>query len=230
MIEILTALGIFSMLTVVIMNVFLLSLRAQRQTALRQETLSNVRYVTETMVRKIRTSEINYNFDYDADGDLGINGYEQELFLRDQDGNDQLFYLQAGAVHWLVNGQESTLTDINQVKVVSLRFYIAPITNPFAEERCNDSLKPAPNGCLNNTIACTVNDDSGLTGFCLCDTNGEAQSLCATKNCSPDGLCLPFDAQPRVTVVLGLESEGIRQEDRKRIYVQTTASSRVYKR
>ncbi len=239
LVEILVVLGIFSVLTVVIVNVFLLSLRSQRQAASRQDVLANVRYIMETMVRKIRTSEINYDYIYDGDGDDGINGYEQELFLRDQEGNDYIFYLQGGVIKLLVNGQDSPLTNLDEVKAVNLRFYIDPVTNPFAQERCNDFLKPAPNGCLNNTIACTVNDDSGLTGFCICNPNGDAQSLCATKYCDDsalgsvgddEGLCLPFNSQPRVTVVLTLESSGVRPEDIKRISVQTTASSRVYKR
>lgn len=241
LIEILVVLGIFSVLMVVIVNVFLLSLNSQRQSSLRQQTLANLRYVSETIVRKIRTSEIDYSYVYDGDGQQGISSYEQELSLIDQDGNNYIFYLDNGTreVKVLVNGQESAMTDGEEMAVVSLRFYIDPVTNPFAEEKCNDSLKPAANGCLNNTISCTVNDNSGLTGFCICNPDADVLSACGTKRCDDAayggaddnlGLCLPFNVQPRVTMVLGFESVGGKPEDQKRIYLQTTTSSRVYKR
>ncbi|NUM25519.1 MAG: type II secretion system protein [Candidatus Buchananbacteria bacterium] len=239
LIEMLVVLGIFSILMVVIVNVFLLALNSQRQSSLRQQTLANLRYVAETIVRKIRTSEIDYSYVYDGDGETGIAGFEQELSLIDQDGNNYIFYLSGGEVKLLANGQESAMTDVNEVKIVSLRFYIDPVTNPFAEERCNDSLKPAANGCLNNTISCTVNDNSGLTGFCICNPDADVLSSCGTQSCDDAalggaddnlGLCLPFDVQPRVTMVLGFESVGGKPEDQKRIFLQTTTSSRVYKR
>ncbi len=227
--EILVVLGMFAILVVVIINIFILSLRAQRETALRQETLSNIRFVTETIARQVRISEIDYAFAYDGDGDSAIQGSEQELYLTDQQGNAFAYFLDnaTGEIKVSLNGQVSSLTNSNDVTVVKLLFYIDPTGDPFLDERCNDS--HTPTGCLLGANICTVDDDNNefKTGFCSC--NGPED--CATGHCDvADNVCLPFDEQPRVTMVVSFESVGIRPEDRKRVNMQTTVSSRVYKR
>ncbi|MDD2807464.1 MAG: type II secretion system protein [Patescibacteria group bacterium] len=227
LVEIIVVLGIFSVLVVVILNVFILALRSQRQAAFRQQTLSNLRYIVETIAKQVRTSEIDYSYPYDKDGDNGIVGAESELYLKDSDGNSSAYYLKNGELYLTSNGQDSPLTNINDIKIVTLSFFIAPSTNPFTEERCNAAV--TPNGCQ-PTISCTVDDSSNVTfktGFCLCTQNQD----CATNNCdTTDRVCLPPDVQPRVTLVLGFESAQLRPEDIKRIYLQTTATSRIYKR
>jgi type II secretory pathway pseudopilin PulG len=231
-------LAIFSILGVAIIDVFLLALHAQRQTSQRQKTLASLRYVTETIARQIRTSEIDYATPYSPTGsnilvlnDLDDNKYEYKLDTTNQ------------RIDFTFNGSEtSPLTNPDEIKVIKLFFYVNPLTNPFLEERCNDALG-GENGCLNppapSTPACTVTDeDAGVMerkeklGFCLCDSNDDN---CASKNCgtTPDleqTVCLPFDFQPRVTIVLGFQSVGLKPEEQKTIYLQTTVSSRVYKR
>lgn len=226
LIEIIVVLGIFSMLVVVILNVFILVMRSQRQAAFRQETLSDLRYVVETISKQVRTSEIDYSFPYDKDLDAGINGAENELYLKDADGNIFAYYLQNGELFSSVNGQISNLTKADEIKIVSLSFYISPSTNPFTEERCNDGLTVS--GCR-STILCTVNDDKSefKTGYCICSNNQD----CATNNCdAAEGVCLPPNIQPRVTMILGFETVEVKPEDIKRIYLQTTVASRIYRR
>ncbi|HLC89800.1 MAG TPA: prepilin-type N-terminal cleavage/methylation domain-containing protein [Patescibacteria group bacterium] len=227
--EIIVVLGIFSLLLVVVVNIYLIALKTQRQTSLRQETLSQLRYVAETMVRNIRASEIDYTYSFNQDGDDGIYGSEKELALIDEGGRKIIYFYDQGEIRISIDGQISALTDLDQVKILKFYFFIQPAKNPFLEEQCNDAL--VPSNCLATAIppvSCTVNDlELGLTGFCQCVND----SQCASGFCDPESnLCLPPNFQPRVTIVLAFQSAGIRPEDIKTIYLQTSASSRVYKR
>jgi len=227
LVEILVVLGIFAILGTLIVDVFILALHAQRQTSFRQKTLSNLRYVMEVMTKQIRTSEI----DYDYYGGL-LELKENTLALVDQSGKKVRFWLTGGGIKLLIdqNGvtEESLLTNFEEIKVVRLYFYVNPLTNPFLAEQCNQD--DGLTGCSAASAGCTVNDpaDIYLSGFCRCSQNNHCQK---SKYCDlAEGLCLPFNDQPRVTVILGFESQAERIEEQKRIYLQASVSSRVYKR
>jgi len=225
LIEVLVVLGLFSILSVIIINVFLLSLGSQRQASFRQKTLANLRYVMEIVGRQVRISEIDYSsFNYTGD--------DQSLYLIDQEGDSYIFYLADGEfgrkeIKMSVNGQESFLTSGAEVDIVNLSFIVDPVLSPFIEERCNQD--SGSTGCSSSSSGCTVNDPGNeyLAGFCQCTTENDCPK---TQNCSDPGLCLPVNYHPRVTIVLGFESVGLKVEEQKLIYLQTTASSRVYKR
>lgn len=228
--EMLIVVALFAMLGVVIMNVYLLSLSAQRQTVARQNTTANLRYVVESMARQIRTGEIDYTATYRDDGAMGIQGSEKELHLRDADGNSYAYFVWGGELLVSYNGQVSKLTNLSEVKIVDLAFYIDPPTDPFLQERCND--KMSPTGCLATAPIkpeCTI-DDVDVTerlGFCQCDTNDQ----CASQNCdAASGVCLPLNGQPRVTIVISFESTAVRDIEMKRLHLQTTVVSRTYRR
>lgn len=237
-IEMLVVLGLFALLGVVIVNVYLLALSAQRQTAARQQVTSSIRYAVESIARQIRVGEIDYKpgtddykLAYLDDQDPGIQGSEEELHLKDANGNMYGYFVDGGVLKFSYNGATaSDLTNPAEVKVVDLLFYIDPSTDPFVEERCNDAL-PLTGCYLNSPVppVCTVNDN-GTTerlGFCGCSDD----SQCASQHCdATEGICLPFDNQPRVTMVIGFESTAIRDIEIKRVYLQTTVSSRTYRR
>ena len=234
LLEILVVLGIFSVLAIVIVDVFLLALHSQRQASFRQETVANLRYVMETISRQTRMAEIDYDYYRPVSNQPpAITNPEDRLALRDQDGNSFVYFLDSAKreIKLSVNdGQASPLTAANDVEVIQLLFYIDPITSPFSNEgRCN-----LDSDCYSDD--CTINDPaSEQVGYCVCDPALSADNQCFTRNCSfeenlQENLCLPFDVQPRVTVVLGFQSAGVKPEERKTIYLQTTVSSRVYKR
>ncbi|MFA5021903.1 MAG: type II secretion system protein [Patescibacteria group bacterium] len=250
LIEILVVLGIFSLLVVVIINVFLLALQSQRQTSSRQKSLSNLRYVTETIAQRIRTSEINYS---GYDNNI-ITNPNDKLALIDQAGNKLNYFKEGDSIKFEneSSGEQALITDLSQVKVVNLSFYINPVTDPFTEDRCNEdadcknSLISLGGGCSllgkickagsNKGKPCSsVNDCAGnecyspefKVGFCQCSQNAD----CKTNYCQPsEHLCVPLDRQPLVTMVLGFQSVGTKVEQQKTIYLQTTISSRIYKR
>lgn len=228
LVEILVVLGIFAILGTLIVDVFILALQAQRQTSFRQKTLSNLRYVMEVMTKQIRTSEIDYDY-YDG----VISPQETTLALIDQSGKKIRYWLSGEGIKLSIDqggiAEESFLTNSEEIKAVRLYFYINPLTNPFSEEKCNQN--NGPTGCLPASDGCTINDaeDIYLSGFCKCDPI--ADSKCRTNYCDPnDKLCLPFNQQPKVTILLGFESQAQKIEEQKRIYLQTTVTSRVYKR
>ncbi len=231
--EILVVVAIFSVVTLILVNVFLLSLSSQRQTTQRQKTVATMRFVTETLAQYIRTNEIDYSAAYSEDGDVGISGSEQELYLRDDNDNTLGYFLRNGEIHIAINGQESPLTLGEDVVVTSLQFFISPQTNPFYEERCDDALIPI-NGCL-PTVSCTVRTTDALpsqiipTGYCVCTQDDQ----CGSGRCvldGPSGVCLPFDQQPRVTISIGFESNSVKIQERKKLFFQTTVTSRLYQR
>lgn len=233
--------AIFLTLTVVLTDIFMMILKSQSQTSIREKTLTDLRFAMETMARQIRTTEIDYQTQlslssrYILDSDDGIVDWESEIHLLDYDGKEISYYLDAiggGILKSEVDGQVSQLSDPAYYTVTKLSFYIDPPTSPFIEERCNDGL--TPNGCLAG-VSCSLDDQSGKNGYCLCQnlSGSPDNSKCATANCasvSGSYYCLPHNTQPRVTIVLGFESKGTKASERKTIYLQTTASSRVYKR
>lgn len=169
--EVLVVLALTIILMTAIVSVFILSLRAQRQASARQEILSASRAVVENIARSIRTSEIDFAASYAGDGDAGISGIEEELYLIDSAGREVIYFNDAGGeIKMLIDGQETALTDPAKVKVTKFQFDI-----PYDED-----------------------------------------------------LLVP-QGHPRATVVLEFQSVGIRPEEIKRINLQTTVSSRVYK-
>lgn len=231
-------LAIFSVLSVAVTDIFMMILRSQRQTSSRERTLSDLRFITETIARQIRTSEIDYQTGrpaeerYRLDDDTGIVGWEKEIHLIDADNHKISYYLDGTTLKTETDNQLTVLSNPDFYTVTRLFFYIDPPTSPFVQERCNGGLNP--NGCLPGT-SCSLNDASGPNGYCVCQEppNSPDDKKCATNNCSSvDGnyYCLPYNRQPRVTIILGFESKGNKPAERKTIYLETTAASRVYKR
>jgi len=228
--EMLIVVALFAMLGVVIVNVYLLSLSAQRQTVSRQNTTANLRYVVESIAHQIRTGEVDYTAPYLDDGDMGIQGSEKELFLKDAEGNSYAYFVVNGELLVSYNGQVSKLTNLSEVKVFDQAFYIDPPTDPFFEERCNDGL--ALTGCLATAPTkpvCTINDatTNERLGYCQCTSDIQ----CKSQHCdAPSGVCLPLNRQPRVTIVIGSEATAVREIEVKRLYLQTTITSRTFRR
>lgn len=239
--EILVVVAIFSVMVMVISDVYLLTLGAQRQTTFRQKTLSNVRYVLENMARQVRVSEISYI-------DQIVNP-ESKLDLRTQDGQRYLYKLTGNKILLEVYGECSekkspcitddtcpsgqtcdyktyALTNSEELDVINLDFYINPETDPFdlTKGRCND------NSDCSSGSSCSV-DESGNPfelGFCGCDKDLDCEE---TGYCDPDDkICLPPNGQPRVTIAIGFKSKGVKADEEKVIFLQTTVSSRIYKR
>jgi len=226
LVEILVVVGVFVILTTIVVDVVLLSTKSQRQTAERQKSLTNLRYVTETISRHIKTTDIDYSV-LPAD----LSGAINSLTLTDYQDNSYRYYQQDGVVMLETNGSAVAMTDPESYIVRQLDFYVMPSTNPFAQERCDQALQPS--GCLSAAISCTVNSVGVPTnqivplGYCECSSDND----CATGRChEQDGICVPFDSQPLITMVMTLETVSTKPEERQLITLQTSVSNRVYKR
>ncbi len=247
LVEILLVLAIFSIIGILLVNIFIMALNSQRHISSRQRSLVNIRHVAESISQQIRTSEIYYDYYKDASGRINIQNPQEVLALRNQKGDRYIYYNDKNQNSLIliimkndggkVINEWSTLTDSKEINIKKFFFYINPPSNPFSEERCNES-----GNCL--VGSCTVNDpESDKSGFCCCTQNSD----CFSGNCdigqeSQDifskycgslgkgGTCLPFGRQPSVTVVLEFESVSAKVQERKIVNLQTTVSSRVYKR
>ena len=228
LLEIVVVLAIFSLLTTIIVDVYLLALRAQRQTSFQQLSLSSARYVTEVIAKEIRKSDLNYNYSGYQNG--GLTSPVGFLALLDQDGNEVVFSTNAqGAVVLTTGGQNYLLTNPDDLTVTTFNFYIQPLRSPFNEERCSQDI--GINGCAVTSLplgGCTINDGQFPTGFCQCDSNDDCQK---TQYCNlAEGVCLPPDQQPLITMTMAFVANQARQGENQISFLQTTVSSRVYKR
>lgn len=231
LLEVIVVVALFAILVIVVVDVYLLALRAQRQTSYRQKALSSARTVIETIARSVRTSEIDYSFNYGAPSG-GIVNPESSLALIDQTGQKVQYILDNGRVKINTPNGLYLLTDSTEIQVVNLDFYINPTTSPLAHEQCGLTVLCSASSSFQPAGArCTAPTSSNNDGFCRCNLYSD----CATTHvCAPNGSgenwCLPINQQENVTISVGFKTIALRPEDQKVVFIQTTVASRIYKR
>lgn len=252
LLEMLVVTALFITLSIIIVDVFLLSLGAQRQTSERQTSISNARFVMQTLASQIRTSQI----DYLAYADSSIPSPADELWLIGSNGLRYRYYISNNALWVATSGlcqNDNTcssdgascigvgslcstvaapMVSSAALHVTQLAFTVDPYRSPFVQEQCTFN-----NDCAVSSTGCSICPERGVGdcplteerfGFCRCDSDSDCQ---VTDRCDvASGLCVPFDLQPRVTISLGVESQGDREEEVKVEFLQTTITSRVYQR
>lgn len=259
LVETLVTLGIFAMVIVALSDIYVLFTRAQQQTLTSEKFVADASVLLDEIARQVRTREIIFfgAFDYDAggsvtpadnplysrDGDGGplptsfisgsLTAGEYELALEDAPGNQLVYLFNSTGADLCVNpglpadnppglylfsgsGGEaancSRLFDLPNVELEDARFYISPAYNPYPD---NDT------DCrLGMTVATTFN------GY-YCQAAILAD--CPSSATFSDGRCSYPDQnrQPRVTIVFKIRDT---RNPTSPIILQTTVSSRVYKR
>lgn len=187
--EMLVALGLFSIIMSVGMDIYLLAGRAQRKVFSLERLQSDARFAMEAITREVRTGSIDYA--YYATRGTGIGLPDTELALVSSDNTRLRFHRSDASNESACADEESrpcllVTVDGNApasitpkgAKLNSVGFYVAPAFDPF---------------------------EFTATGW---------QS----------------NVQPHVTVVLGLQSVGERVNESVEINLQTTATSRAYRR
>jgi prepilin-type N-terminal cleavage/methylation domain-containing protein len=239
LIEMMVVVALFSLLGLVLIDVYSLTLGGQRQAAKRQDVVGVLRYTMETVSAQVRTGAVDYTQSWGGDTDTGIVGPEQELFLVGANGVAYRYWLVDGVLQVQtgsgVSAQVAALNDPTQVRVDAFTVVIDPPADPFAQELCSEN-----NDCQSTTTAppgaggcsvCTGSDcpiNQPETGICRCVVDDDCG---VTQRCNVGtGLCAPYDVQPRVTVSLTATSMSARAIERKTITVQTTVASRQYLR
>jgi len=149
LIEVVVALGIFSIATTYAIGIFVQSNQVQRRTANVQRVLSDARYVLEVMAREVRMGEIDYDYSGYATTGGELDLEQSVLALRDVDNQPIRFRRQLIAglpdryVVQVCSEKEVCLADDwlditpEDLSIERLVFYISPPKDPFT---WNDSL------------------------------------------------------------------------------------------
>lgn len=142
LVELLVVMGIFSVVIVVVSDIFLLSNRSQRKLFGLERTQADARYTLEAVVREVRTGALDYAY-YQAAG-TGLTGPVSVLALRDSTDTPIVFRLSGPTENakcadpavspcLLVSvdgAAEQPITPKN-VAVRSLAFYVGPTADPL---------------------------------------------------------------------------------------------------
>lgn len=234
LIELITAAGIFSIAMLVATGLFAATTRTQKRVQSLSKVQADARFVVETMAQAVRVDGIDYStlLDtgfFDTDSSYGI-----KLVTRDSSDN-RTFYRQylngtrpvigvclrtaAQSADRCKSNSSTQLTDYSDitpvsVKITAFNVYIRPLSNPY---------KSPP-----STAADCKNATAPVSDACTCSANSDCytdQTCDATA-----GICLNANIQPRATIVVSSRGGSIREEEKQDETVQTTISSRQYKR
>lgn len=170
LIEIVVAIGIFSIASVIISAIYLNANNLHQQTAIFQRLQNDGRYMVEKITREIRAREIKYPV-------VASQPQNHLDFLKDEAGEAVSIALSADNknLEYSVNGASANL-NADDVEIVAVEFYIIP-------------------------------NQENLWGS--------------------DPLT---NKQPRVTLFLKLKNKAVNPKFQKEITIQTTISSKIYKR
>jgi len=185
LVEMMVVLAIFSVATVVIIDIFMMAGKAQRRTLAIEKIQSDARYSMEAMSKEIKMDMIDYGW---AGYAAGVTLPEDELALLDADNNSIIF-------------------------------------------------KKSADNCPAGTAKClTVSIDGGVTWASITSKGNNVEDLKFYIDPAVDpflmnaGNTYDSDNQPRVTIILATKGIGGRVEEQQTIYLETTVSSRIYKR
>lgn len=170
LIEIVVAIGIFSIASVIISAIYLNANNLHQQTAIFQRLQNDGRYMVEKITREIRAREIKYPVE-------ASQSQDHLDFLKDENGEEVSIALSADNknLEYSVNGASANL-NADDVEMADVKFYIIP-------------------------------NQENLWGS--------------------DPLT---NKQPRVTLFLKLKNKAVNPKFQKEITIQTTISSKIYKR
>ncbi len=137
-IELLVVLSIFTIMTLIITNVYIIALKAQRETSVEQRMIGTMRDAVESIVRNIRISQI----DYAAYGGGLDTEDERVLRLINQDGITFVYQVVDGVLEVIVDGETFPVTNPDEMQILSVIFFIMPGSNPFAQSGAVPDFQP----------------------------------------------------------------------------------------
>ena len=141
MIEMMMAMGIFTLMLVVILAIFAQSIKVQRRITQIQEELSDARFVVDTMARELRLGTLKY------DGTCAINSNIKNcLYYISADGTTGFFKKGENAqdcgvfsppcIIWSpdTNSNPGTPITTKNITIKDLYFLVTPSQNPFIKK------------------------------------------------------------------------------------------------
>lgn len=213
LIEMIVSLGLFLFVVLSIIAIYSMATKFQRQVIFFQKLQSETRFIVEAMAREIRMGEIDYKSYKDLSEDLS-SGKPAILRLKTLNG-EKICFKKENNVLYLAKGSDCLSWNqfsSEKIKITKLDFYLSPCSNPFFECQANADCKLESNNCDLEIQSCKCSGDAQCFSDQVCEN-----SYCKNK-----------DIQPRVTIVLKAE---ITEKDKtKKINLQTTVSSRIYRR
>jgi len=184
LLEMVVAIGIFSISIVILIQIFLATTKTQQKSIAVLKTQAEASYIMETINRYIRSGYVYYADDLPDSNLDGISDAQSELVLKDLNDNQIIFFRSdencpGDVSNCLKMDFSGTVQYISGsgIEIESLEFYISPITDPF-----------------------------------ILDFNPGIGS------------------QPKVTIAMAVKSIGSTPEKIATTFLQTTVSSRYYKR
>lgn len=255
--EIIVVLAVFSTTTILAIDLFMTVNNLQRKTSAIQRVQSDIRYALEFMAREVKNGTIDYEYykhvciGGDNEGascpggdDDCINGGScvvinltqptRFLATRDQDNTQIIFqnYHNEGEDRWILKVCSNPPSDPERcwglgnfqdvtpsyLEVTKLDFYISPTSDPFLEP------PQSQDDCEESGIY-----DSGA-GVCQCSSNNDCFLDQKCQDVGVGKICLNPDFQPKATIFMKVRHIGVRPEEQEEISLQTTVSSRIYKR
>ncbi len=134
LVEMLTSASILVITVISVCGIFLSTVGSQRKVGQIANILQDSQFVMETLVKDIRSSEVDYTSSYyDGDGDGGISGAETELALKSSvDDLWHLYYkLNGSTIEKSTDGTNWYTVTMSTIQISSLYFLIDPQTDPF---------------------------------------------------------------------------------------------------
>lgn len=224
LVELLVTLGLVSLLGLLLVGVYVQTSGAQRRIMSRHGAVGSLQYGLEVLAQYIRTSEIDYSFYRQVDGSRTIPQPTTALAVITPDGRRAVYQMIDNALVAVIDGVSYRLTDPTSGKIENISFLIDPATDPFIDEQCTNNADCAPNPAL----GCSINNVTQQSfGFCRCATATDCRSgVCDTTA----GLCGAPDSQPQVTVIMTVTVPTTGTDQQQQVVIQTTVTSRIYKR
>ncbi|MBU0707794.1 hypothetical protein KKG41_05485 [Patescibacteria group bacterium] len=201
--------GIFAISMGIISVIMINSIKHQRIVHAEQVVVGAARDTIETLAREIRLGYIDYMAHIDASDRISDDEPDSNpttnLHIKSYAGSD--IEITTNAEGEVMAGNLKISSD--EINVTDLTFYVQPTSDPFWVKRCD-----SPNDC-DYTNMPVMKDPTGLPG----------------GFCTPVGICLIEDEQPRVTIVMRAETNEPADSDRFTVIdLQTTVSTRTYQR
>lgn len=123
--EVLVSLSVFVIATMAIFSIYIATLKASQKTTALTRVQNEAQFIMEVLVKKIRTSIVDYSVTYNSNGD-------SELFLIDAAGDNYAFKHSGNLITVSVNGGPEKAMPASNINITDLVFYVVPITNPFS--------------------------------------------------------------------------------------------------
>lgn len=122
LIELIVSVGLFAIIMLLASGAYLMMISVNQQAQNMTTGIDNLSFAIESITHTIRTGSA-----YSCGASLGVacaNGAANtEFTFKDENSRTVTYSLSGGAIHQLVNGQDSSLTDPLSVTITGLTFY-----------------------------------------------------------------------------------------------------------